>query len=487
MTAHAPRPRPALPPASDISSVYIPGMCGTAMGTLAAMLKTRGFRVLGSDPSPYPPMSDWLMAQGLHIAQGWNADNVPGDVDLVVVGNVCRRDNPEVLRAQALGLPCVSLPEALDHFFFAQSASPTLVVSGTHGKTTTSSIAAWLLEATGADPSFFIGGVTGHAGSSFRLGEGPFVIEGDEYDTAFFDKVPKFWHYPATHATINNIEFDHADIYPDLDAIRRVFHRFAEHAAPNGELWVNADDPLALEAARACRGTVRTFGLTSPDADLRAEVIAHAPDAQVVRILHADGWQGEVRFPLMGDFNVRNLLGALGLVWATGADRDVTLEAASRFRAVRKRQEWIGAVQGIDVYDDFAHHPTAVRETLAALRLRHPGRKLWAIFEAKSNSSRRAVFQEAWPDALSLADRVVLARPWRDDPLPEDQKLSLERVVTDLQERGVDTERFADVDDIVQHVAARAEAGDLIVGLSGSAFGGLHRKLVAALEERFGV
>lgn len=484
MTAPAPRPKPALPAAETLRKIYIPGLCGTAMGTLGAMLKERGYEVSGSDPNPYPPMSDWLADRGLFPDKGWDAANVPEDLDLMIVGNVCRRDNVEVVRAQELGIPTISLPEALDHFIFSKTDAPKIVITGTHGKTTTCGLAAWLLEDVGDDPSYFIGGLTGNASTSYRFGEGPFIIEGDEYDTAFFDKVPKYWHYPSTHATINNIEFDHADIYPDIDSIRHVFKVFAEQAAREGELWVNGDDPLALEAATYSKAKVRTFGMKNEQVTLHASVLQQERQYQLIRLTHEDGWSGELKFPLMGDFNVQNLLAALGVVWATGVDRDASLRAAERFRAVRKRQEWKGEVDGIDVFDDFAHHPTAVRGTLAAMRARFPDRRLIAIFEAKSNSSRRAVFQDAWPEALSLADRVYLARPWRDDPLPEHEKISLDKVIDDLARKGVPTERFAEVSEIVDAVIGELRPGDLVIGLSGGSFGGIHDMILERLRER---
>ena len=458
------------------------GVCGTAMGTLAAMLQEAGWLVTGSDPAPYPPMSTWLAERGIVALPGWDANNISAAMDVVVVGNVCRRDNSEVAEAQRRGLPCISLPEALNHFFFTRTQGPALVISGTHGKTTTTSLTAFLLREVGLDPSLFVGGVALDFNGSYRLGAGPTVIEGDEYDTAFFDKVPKFWHYPVHHAVINAVEYDHADIYPTMEDVRHVFRRFAARLPADGELWVHADDPEAIAAAAAGQCRVRTFRLGTTPADLHGVVVARDRAGTTVRILEEGRVLGDVTWSMIGDFNARNLIAALGLARAAGSDLKALLAAASGFKGVRKRQQRIGEARGVLVIDDFAHHPTAIAETLASLRAHNPGARVYAAFEAKSATSRRSVFQDAFARALALADVVLLTQPFKRDDLPPDQLLSLDRLVEDIRNAGRDAHRLDDVADIVAHVASHAQAGDVVVGFSAADFGGLHRRLLAALD-----
>lgn len=481
MTAPAARPLPPLPPLDRLRRVHIIGICGTAMGTLAAMLAERGHEVTGSDTMAYPPMSTWLADRGIAIRPGWHAANLDEAPDLVIVGNVARRDNPESAAALAAGLPCISLPEALRLFFLP--AEGGLVVTGTHGKTTTATMASWILHEARLDPSFFIGGVTANFGSNYRLGTGPFVIEGDEYDTAWFDKVPKFWHYPARAATINNIEYDHADIYPDLDSILHVFRAFAEQVQQ--VLWVNGDDPLAMDCARGAGVPVRTFGL-GESCDHGARIEAVEGSTTRVTLLERGRSAGEARLPVVGDYNVRNFLGAAGLASVVGVDLPTAARRMEGFAGVRKRMEVRGEAAGVVVVDDFAHHPTAVRNALAAVRQRWPGARVWAIFEAKSNTSRRAVFQEAYGEAFVDADRVVLSRPFREDPLPEEERLSLPRLAEAVAARGSEVLLIPEPAAIARHVAAQAHPGDVVVTLSGSAFGGLHDMLLEALGTKDG-
>lgn len=483
MTAPDKRALPSLPPVESIRRVHIIGICGTAMGTLAAMFAERGLRVTGSDAMAYPPMSTWLEARGLVVQQGYDASHIPSDVDLVVVGNVSRRDNPEAVATIDRGLPFVSLPEALRVFFFPTRL--VLVPTGTHGKTTTSSMAAWLLHAAGKDPSFFIGGVTANFDSNYRLGDGaPFVVEGDEYDTAYFDKVPKFWHYPAQAATINNVEFDHADIYPDLESIRHVFRRLAAQMPADGALWVNGDDPTALECARSASCEVLTFGLGEDAHDLWGVAERTSEAGLHARVGRRGGDALEVTIPLVGDYNLRNFLGAAALAGHAGVSLEECVSTIAGFRGVKKRQEWKGAVDDVVVIDDFAHHPTAVAATLKALRDRYPTRRIWAIFEAKSNTSRRAVFQDAYADAFHDADHVVLSQPWKKDNLPDEQRISIPQLVDAIGATGTPVDLIPDVDAIVAFVAKHARPGDLVAGLSGSSFGGLHDKILTALRER---
>jgi len=478
MTAPARRTMPALP--AEPHRVHIIGVCGTGMGSLAGMLKERGFEVRGSDTGAYPPMSTWLESRGIPILTGWDAANLDWGPELVVVGNVCRRDNPEAVEAAARGIVCVSFPEALRALFL--TGRRPLVVTGTHGKTTTSSLLAWLLEVAGCAPSFMVGGIAANFGGNFKLADGAcFVVEGDEYDTAFFDKVPKFWHYAPFRATINNIEFDHGDIYPDLASIVAVFEAFAAMVPTEGTLWVNGDDPRAVEVATRAQCRVRTFGLDAGNA-LRPTSIRY-DEAETVVELALDGASlGSFRSPLPGEHNVRNLMGALALALDEGADLEAMRAGLPAFASVRKRQELKGQAGGVRVYDDFAHHPTAVRETLRAIRHRYPNAPLWAIFEAKSNTSRMAIFQHDYLAAFEAADHVVLSAPWKKDAhLSEGERIDLGQLAAELSARGQDAVHIPTVEAIVEHVASRARAGDVVVGMSGSNFAGFHDKLLARL------
>ena len=482
MTAANKREIPSVPPVESIRKVHVIGICGTAMGTLAAMLRQRGIEVSGSDAMAYPPMSTWLEARGLTIQSGYDASHIPDDVDLVVVGNVSRRENPEAVATRERGLPYLSLPETLRTFFFP--GTRVLVPTGTHGKTTTASMTSWVLHKCQQDPSFFIGGVTVNFDSNYRLGDGGwFVVEGDEYDTAYFDKVPKFWHYPATTATINNVEFDHADIYPDLDSIRHVFSRFAAQIPADGTLWVNGDDPTAMDCAASATAPVRTFGLNR-EHDLWGEPVRTTEAGLVARIGRKGDDGLEVLIPMIGTYNLRNFLGACGLVSAAGVSLQDACHAIRTFRGVKKRQELKGIVNDVVVIDDFAHHPTAVANTVAAVRERYPQRRVWAVFEAKSNTSRRAVFQHQYPPAFEQADIVVLSQPWKQDNLPEEERISIPRMVEAIEKLGKRVLLIPKVDDIVEALAEECRPGDVVAGLSGSAFGGLHDKLLDALRAR---
>ena len=483
MTAPARRELPPLPPLDTIRNVHIIGICGTAMGTLAAMFAQRGYRVSGSDAMAYPPMSTWLEARGLTIMSGYDASHIAPDTHLVVVGNISRRDNPEAVATVERGLPFLSMPEALRLFFFPERQ--LLTVTGTHGKTTTSSILSWLLHEAGLDPSFFIGGVTRNFDSNFRLGEGsPFVVEGDEYDTAYFDKVPKFWHYPSFAAAINNVEFDHADIYPNIESIEEVFSKFAAQVDPAGVVWVNGEDERAKRCAAHAAARIETFGFGA-DNTLHAEMTGSDERGTYIRMTHRDLGTVEGRIATMGLHNVRNFLGATGLALSAGLTLQQCIDAAGTYEGVKKRQEIKGVVNNIVVIDDFAHHPTAVRETLAAIRMRFPTRRIWAAFEAKSNTSRRAVFQDEYPAAFASADVVILSEPWRKDSLSDDEKISIPKLAETIRDGGKETHLIADPADIATYVAAHAQPGDLFAGLSGSAFGGVHTSILQKLSERF--
>jgi UDP-N-acetylmuramate: L-alanyl-gamma-D-glutamyl-meso-diaminopimelate ligase len=461
--------------------IHLIGICGTAMATLAAMLKTRGFDVRGSDQNVYPPMSGFLQDQKIITLQGYDASHITPDLDLVVVGNAISRGNPELEEVLDRKIRFCSLPEAVrDHFLWG---ARSVVIAGTHGKTTTTSLAGWLLTHGGADPSVLIGGIADNFGGSYRVGGGrEFVIEGDEYDSAFFDKTAKFLKYLPDIAVVNNLEYDHADIYPDLESIRLAFRRFVNLIPRRGLLIAGADDPEALALTKNARCRVETFGLSST-ADWQAHDLKVQAGSTAFGVRRRGEPIGQFEVPLLGAYNVRNALAALAVGAAVGLNTDTMADGLRAFKGVRRRMQLRGTANGVAVYDDFAHHPTAIAETLTGVRSAYPDRRIWAIFEPRSATSCRKIFQEEFARAFAKADRVLLPEIFRST-LPEDQRLSVEGLVRDLKATGQDARFVPRVDDIVQTVAKEAHDGDLVVVMSNGGFEDIHQKLLTALEAR---
>jgi UDP-N-acetylmuramate: L-alanyl-gamma-D-glutamyl-meso-diaminopimelate ligase len=462
--------------------VHLIGICGTAMATLAALFKHRGHEVRGSDQHVYPPMSDFLAAEKIPVFEGYKAEQIDESLDLVIVGNAISRGNPELEAVLERRIRHQSLPEAVrDHFLWSARA---VVIAGTHGKTTTSALTGWLLAHGGADPTVFVGGIVrnfGTGGSSYRVGDpsGPFVIEGDEYDSAFFDKTAKFLKYLPHIAVVNNIEFDHADIYDDLDAVRLAFRRLVNLVPRNGLTLLGADSPDAAALAARAQSPVETFGLGD---GLTWQATSLAATAASTRFLlrHNGDDRGEVAVPLLGAHNVRNALAAIAVGHACGIAIDRLREGLAAFAGVKRRLEIVGTARDVVVYDDFAHHPTAVAETLAALRAAQPGQRIWAIFEPRSASSCRRVFQDDFARAFAAADEVVIASVFRST-LSADERLSEDQLVADVRRAGGAARHLPDVETIVRDVAAEARPRDLIVVMSNGGFGGIHGKLLEAL------
>jgi len=455
------------------------GVCGTAMATLAAMLKMRRHHVQGSDHNVYPPMSDFLLQQGIHLFDGYDAAHISGDLDAIVVGNAISRGNAELEEVLDRKLRYYSLPETIRDQFLWNARS--VVIAGTHGKTTTTALTGWLLTAGGRDPGVLIRGIAGNFDGSFRLGAGrEFVIEGDEYDSAFFDKTAKFLKYLPDIAVIGNLEYDHADIYPDLESLRVAFRRLLNLVPRGGRLLIGADSPEAMRLAEHARSPVETFG-TSNDADWRASGIEPAGDATRFELSHRTDRLGHVTLPLYGVHNVRNALAAVAVGNAVGLPIETMRDALAEFKGVRRRLELRGRAGGVSVYDDFAHHPTAILETIRAIRTTHPGRRVWAVFEPRSATSCRRVFQDDFARAFvdSRPDEVILAPVFRST-LPDDERLSIERLVSDVNAAGVHA-RTLPVPDIVDTIAAEAQNGDLVVIMSNGGFDGIHDKLLAKL------
>jgi len=463
--------------------IHFIGICGTAMATLAALLKHKGFDVGGSDQDVYPPMSDFLAAEGIPARSGYRAGHITADLDLVVVGNAISRGNPELEEVLDRKIRYCSLPEAIrDHFLWG---SRSIVVAGTHGKTTTTSITGWVLTHGGADPSVLVGGIArnfGDQGSSYRVGHGrDFVIEGDEYDSAFFDKTAKFLKYLPDIAVVNNVEFDHADIYPDLDAVTTAFRRLVNLVPRRGLLLLGADSPTALALKAAAKSRVQTFG-TSAESDWQAHDLEVRGQSTAFKVRRDGSPFGCFDLPLLGTYNVRNALAAIAIATEVGIGIDRIAEALRLFAGVKRRLEVVGVKDDVTVYDDFAHHPTAVAETLTGMRAAHPDSRIWAVFEPRSASSCRRVFQDAYARAFAAADEVLVAPIFRST-LPEAERLSVERFVDELNRQG-QRAREAGNEEIVQTIARERRKGDLVVIMSNGGFGGIHAKLLDALDRR---
>ncbi len=462
-----------------IRRIHLLGVCGTGMGSFAGMLARQGFEVSGSDENVYPPMSDMLREWNIRTFSGYRPENLDeAKPDLVIVGNVIRRVNPEATAMRERGLPCMSFPAALGELCIGERHS--VVVVGTHGKTTTTALMGHLLTTAGRDPSFLVGGVTLNYGANFRVGQGPwFVVEGDEYDTAYFDKGPKFLHYRPRTAIFTSMEMDHADIYRDLAHYRSSFEKFAALLPEDGFVAVCAGWPGAVEVARAGRAQVETYGRDR--GDWQADEIVHGSDGAWFDLVYKGRKLRRVRCALGGPHNVENALGAAAACHALGVGLDDLARGLETFQGVKRRQEIRGEPRGITVIDDFAHHPTAVQETLASIRARFPGRPVWAIFEPRSNTSRRNLHQEEYGRSFGGAARAVIAVPQPTDKVPADQQLDVPAVATEVQRRGVPALAAASVDEIVDVVQREAKAGDVLLVMSNGSFGGLIGRLLETL------
>lgn len=439
----------------EVSSIHFIGICGTAMANVAALCQQRGYQVSGSDQNVYPPMSTFLEAHGIRILCGYRAENLDRRPDLVVIGNVVSRGNPEAERVLDERLPYCSLPELVRELFLADKHS--IVVAGTHGKTTTASLLAWVLESAGLQPGFLIGGIPINFQCGARQASGNyFVVEGDEYDTAFFDKRSKFVHYRPDTVILNNIEFDHADIFPDLNAVKRAFRQLIAVVPRRGLIVANGEDANVRDVLSGCQSRVRFFTW--------ADFAGH-------------------RIPLAGQHNQRNAAAVAVCCAELGLSRKQIQGGFDTFAGVKRRMEVRGDVGGVTVLDDFAHHPTALAETIRAIRERYPGRRLWALFEPRSNTTRRNVFQRPLAEALALADGVFVARVDRPEQLAEAERLSPEQLVADVRARGVPAAYAPGADEIVAALVPQLQRGDVVAAFSNGSFGGLHEKLLARLRQ----
>lgn len=461
--------------------IHLLGICGTGMAALAGILQEQGFKVTGSDEHTYPPMSTFLERLGITVANGYRPEHLRPRPDLVVIGNVIRADNPEAQEVLRQEIPYLSMPAALNHYLVGDRQA--LVVSGTHGKTTTSSLLAWLCYAVGLDPGFMIGGIVKNFQSNYRVGTGPYVVlEGDEYDTAFFDKRPKFLLFQPKQAILTSIEFDHADIYRDLSHIIQAFTEFVRHLPPDGDLLAWGDAPLVRQVAAQASSRVSFYGLNS-DAHWQARNLVPMDTGMKFKVWRQGLYWEEFYVPLAGRHNVLNTLAVLATLDNLGVDRQRLQEALPAFAGVKRRLEIAGDFHGITIVDDFAHHPTAVTETLLAARGRFPNRRLLVAFEPRTNTSRRRIFQQDYIQALAGADLIFVREPSDIWKAPEDDRFSSPQLVRDLAQAGRQAWYFADTDTLLTAVLNEARPGDVVLVMSNGGFDGLVMHLCDALAQ----
>src|SRR5881628_1405163 len=451
------------------------GICGSAMASVAAALQERGFRVTGSDENVYPPMSNFLEEKGIVLKQGYRAENIPSDADIVVIGNAMKRGNPEVEAVLNRKLFYLSLPEVLKNYFLR--GRHNLVVTGTHGKTTTTALLAWIMEEAGRKPGFLIAGLPKNFGQGARLNDSKyFIIEGDEYDTAFFDKRSKFVHYLPELVIVNNIEFDHADIFKNLDEIKLSFRRLLNIVPQNGMVLVNGDDPSCVEVARDCLAQMIEVGFSKNCAQ-RIRDVTYSAGGSRFKL-----GEGTFEIPLIGEFNVRNAAMAAIAARFYDVPKAKIDNAFKSFAGIARRQELRGEVGGVKVIDDFGHHPTAIAYTLQALRQRYRSHRLWAVFEPRSNTTRRAVFQEQLPEAFKFADGVFISQVARLEQIPENELLKPERVVAAIAKDGRHAFYERNADAIVDRIVPMLRPKDVVVVFSNGGFDNIHEKLLAQLR-----
>jgi UDP-N-acetylmuramate: L-alanyl-gamma-D-glutamyl-meso-diaminopimelate ligase len=468
----------------EAKHIHLIGVCGTAMASLAGMLKARGFHVTGSDAAAYPPMSHFLAELGVLVMQPYAEENLTPRPDLVIVGNAISRGNAELERVLDDRIPFTSMAQLLYEEFLKRREP--IVVAGTHGKTTTTSMLSWIFESAGKRPAFLVGGIAENFGSSFKLGDGgQFIIEGDEYDTAFFDKGPKFLHYFPDAVILTSVEFDHADIYRDLDAVKTAFKRLVNLIPRSGMLVAWDGHANVSECIGNAFCPVERYGFADNSA-WRVSNVRYEPDATQWAVLRNGAPWADLQFSLAGEYNVLNATAAAAMASHFDITPAQIAEALRTFQSVKRRLEVRAEVNGVTIIDDFAHHPTAIAQTLTALRKRYAGRRLWAVLEPRSNTLVRNFFQHELADSLALADEVVIADIYRSSKIPQEQRLNLDLLMRDLGAKGRVGRHLADADEIVQAITPDLRSGDVVAILSNGGFGNIYEKLPRAISERRG-
>lgn len=459
--------------------IHLMGICGTAMASLAGMLKDLGYKVTGSDQNVYPPMSTQLESQGIEIMQGYKRENLQSRPDLVIVGNVMSKKYEEVQALLETDIPYTSMAKALGEFIIADKNS--VVVSGTHGKTTTTSMLAWILECSGKDPGYMIGGIPNNFERSYKITDSDyFVIEGDEYDTAFFDKVPKFIHYKPRFSILSSIEFDHADIYRDLDHVKEAFTMLLDKMDPNGVLVFNGDDKN-IDSILNDSYTFKKVSVGFKNGDFKVSNVKYDSDAMKFDLVSNDNCYS-ISIDMFGDYNILNASNAFVLALQIGIDSDQIISALKTFKGAKRRQEIIGRPKGITVVEDFAHHPTAVGLTIAGVKQRFQEGKTIAVFEPRSATSRRKVFQQAYIDALSKADEVWVAVAFNQTSIADNDKFSSEELVNTLREKGINANYFDNKAQCIKGIKSSSKSGDVVVIMSNGGFDGIYKDLLSELE-----
>jgi len=463
----------------NVKSIHLIAICGTGMGALASMLKDLGYDVTGSDQQVYPPMSEFLLNKAIKIAEGFNEKNISYGPDLVVVGNAVSKDNPEVVRMDQMGLEFCSMPQAVNRFI--AEGKKQLVITGTHGKTTTSSILAWILYHAGLDPVFMIGGIVKNFNSNYHLGKGEhIVIEGDEYDTAFFDKGPKFLHYDPFMAILTGVEFDHADIFKDINHVRQAFDSFIVGMSPRSTLLAYDNDKNVADLICKSQCKVVPYG-TNANALWRLGAVSIDPPWTFFEVFKQNAFFGNFKTRLVGEHNLLNSLSAIAVADNLMIPAKAIATAFETFEGIKRRQEVRGQKGGVTVMDDFAHHPTAVRETIRAVKPFYPQGRVVAVFEPRTNSSMRKVFQDIYPLSFDDADLTCIRNPSRLDKIPPNERFSSQKLVADLKNRGKDAHYFPDTDSIIDFIVSEAVPGDLILIMSNGGFDNIHERLLNRL------
>jgi UDP-N-acetylmuramate: L-alanyl-gamma-D-glutamyl-meso-diaminopimelate ligase len=462
-----------------VSKIHLIAVCGTGMGALACMLKNLGFGISGSDHNIYPPMSDFLREQGIHIMEGFKAEHISAEPDLVIVGNAVTRDNPEVKKLMQVKIPFCSMPQALNRFIARDKKA--IVISGTHGKTTTSSILAWVLYQAGFDPSFMIGGILQNFNSNYRLGTGEhMIIEGDEYDTAFFDKGPKFMHYRPAMTVLTSVEFDHADIFRDLNHLRMTFGDFLAKLDRSSTLFAFDADQNIEELLPEARCRIQLYGQNNASDWQLGQVLIDPPWTHF-EVLERGSRFARFKTKLIGRHNLFNALPVIAIAHHLGVPEKVISSGLETFAGIKRRQQIRGQKNQIMVLDDFAHHPTAVRETIEAVKSTYSRNRLIAVFEPRTNSSMRKIFQNVYPAAFDHADLICIRKPPLLEKIPPNDRFSSEQLVTDLKNRGKDAHYFADTESIIGFLVRQATPGDLILVMSNGGFDNIHQRLLDRL------
>lgn len=475
--------RPAVPPKDQIRSVYLIGIAGTGMGSLAGLFHQAGYAVSGADQAVYPPMSDRLREMGIPYFEGFDPHHLQPAPDLIITGNACIPTHPEAAFAREQGLVQLSFPEALAHFFLADKRA--LVVTGTHGKTTTTGMLAHVLAAAKRDPGYLVGGVMVNTGTSYQVGQGAhFVVEGDEYDSAYFDKRPKFLHYRPTSCIVTSMEYDHADIYDSWEMYQSAFEALAETVDEKGIMALCGDDSHVRALAAHTKATPRFYGLDHPENHVTATQVVAVEGGKRFTLVADGAALGEIFLPMSGKHNLLNALAVAAIALSEGLSVDEIAAGFASFKGLKRRQEVRGEANGVVVLDDFAHHPTAVRETIAAIRERWATRRLVAVFEPRSNSSRRKVFEQEYARAFDAAHLVFISAPplrHNDDPA---DFMEVATVTQSIQARGIFAHAESTADALLPHVLAAVQPGDVVLIMSNGSFGGIHEKLLTALKEQ---